>query len=137
MCLIGLPEANDSSKRMDAHSMVEGASKSLAAKCACLCSKEVRASGVKSNMKSIKRESTSKLKLRHYHLQDPELVKFRELKMKMEGLPKNRKEKRNGLLAHYIMCVEKDLGAGMAALQRIPCSCEGCMTQLTSKKVAD
>jgi hypothetical protein len=137
MCLIGSPEANDSSKRMDAHSMVEGASKSLAAECARLCSEEARASGVKSNMKSVKRESSSKLKFRHYHLQDPELVKFRELKMKMEGLPKKRKEQRNGLLAHYNMRVERDLGVGVAALRRIPCSCDDCMTQLSLKNVTE
>jgi hypothetical protein len=137
MCLIGLPEANDSSKQMDAHSMVEGAYKSLAAECARLCSKEARASGVKSDMKSIKRESSLKLKFWLYHLQDPKLVEFCELKMKMEGLPKKRKEQRNGLLARYNMRVERDLGVGMAALRWIPCSCNACMTQLSLKDVAE
>ncbi len=80
---------------------------------------------------------SSKLKFRHYHLQDPDLVKFRDLKMKMEGLPKKKKEQRNGLLAHYNLRVERDLGVGMAALRRIPCSCNACMIQLSLRNVSE
>jgi hypothetical protein len=110
MCLIGSPEANDSAHRMVAHSMVEGASKSLAEECARLCSDEVRTSGVKGSVKREKRETNSKLKLRKYHVRQAETVKFRDLKMEVTGLPKKTKQSHNGLLAHYNTRVERDLG---------------------------
>ncbi len=135
MCLIGSPEANGSAHRMVAHSMVEGASKSLAEECAHLCSDEARTSGVKGSVKSEKRETNSKLKLRKYHVQQAETVKFRDLKMEVTGLPKKTKQSHNGLLAHYNIRVERDLGIGMAALRRIPCACDGCINQLDLKNV--
>jgi hypothetical protein len=85
MCLIGSLEANNSAHRMVAHSMVEGASKSLAEECARLCSDEARTSGVKGSLKSEKRETNSK-----YHVQQAETVKFRDLKMEVTGLPKKQ-----------------------------------------------
>jgi hypothetical protein len=135
MCPIGSPEANDSAHRMVAHSMVEGASKSLAEEGSHLCSDEARTSGVKGSVKSEKRETNSKLKLRKYHVQQAETVKFRDLKMEVTGLPKKTKQSHNGLLAHYNIRVERDLGIDMAALWRIPCACDGCINQLDLKNV--
>jgi hypothetical protein len=111
ICLIGSPEANNFAQRMVAHSMVEGASKSLAEECARLCSDEARTSGVKGSMKSEKRETNSELKLR------------------------KKKQSHNGLLAHYNIRVERDLGIGMAALRRIPCACDGCINQIDLNNV--
>jgi hypothetical protein len=38
-------------------------------------------------------------------------------------------------LAHYNIRVERDLGVGMAAFQRMPCACDGCINQLDLKHV--
>jgi hypothetical protein len=127
MCMIGTPEASDGNKRMAAHSMVEGASKSLAQEALRLCADTSRLSGVKSEKKYSKREENSRLKLRHYHLQKPEDVKYCDIKMMSVGLPKGA---HNGILARYNLRCEKDLGIGVAAVRRIPCACAGCLEQL-------
>jgi hypothetical protein len=127
MCLIGSPEANDGAKRMAAHSMVEGASKSLALECARLCSDETRITGVKGHSKHKKRESNSKVTLRNYHIQDPAEVKFGNVKFKAHGLSAGT---HNGILAMYHLRTDPDLGIGKAALRRIPCLCAACVMQL-------
>jgi hypothetical protein len=92
MCLLGSPEANDSAHRMAAHSMVEGASKSLAEEeCARLYSDKARISREKGNIKMKEREKDSKLKLHKYHIQEAETAKFRDLKMVASGPTKKRK----------------------------------------------
>jgi hypothetical protein len=90
MCLTGSPEANGSAHRMAAHSMVEGASKSLAVEGARLCSDEARTFRVKGNVMREERENNSKLKLHKYHIQEAETVRFRDLKMVAGGLPHNK-----------------------------------------------
>jgi hypothetical protein len=130
MCMIGTPEASIGNKRMAAHSMVEGASKSLAQEALRLCADASRLTGVKSERKYSKREENSKLKLRHYHLQKPEDVKYCDVKMMSVGLPKGT---HNGILAHYNLRCEKDLGIGVAAVRRIPCACAGCLEQLAKR----
>ena len=127
-CMIGTPEANDNEKRMAANSMVEGASQSLAAECARLCSLPSRINGVKGHAKARKREDTATMKKRNYHVQNEEEdIPFTNLKMKTVGLPAGMY---NGMGAMYNLRVEPSLGVGKAALRRIPCLCDGCLLQL-------
>jgi hypothetical protein len=98
--------------------MVEGAKKILVDQCAGLCSDEARTTGVKGNVKSERRENNSKLKLRKYHVQEAETVKFRDLKMVASGLPPKVKQGHDGLLAHYNTRIERDLGVGMGSYPR-------------------
>jgi hypothetical protein len=86
MCLVGTPEANDGDKRMAAQSMVETASKSLADECVRLCSLDSRLQGVKGHMKHAKREASARLKMRHYHVQDPDDVKYKHIGFAAEKL---------------------------------------------------
>jgi hypothetical protein len=87
MCLIGTPEANDGDKRMTAQSMVETATKSLADECARLCSLDSRLQGVKGHVKHAKREASAKLKMRHYHVQNPDNVKYKPLNLLRKNSP--------------------------------------------------
>jgi hypothetical protein len=127
MCLIGTPEANNGEKRMAAESMTETASKSLAFECARLCSISSRINGVKGDAKSAKRESEAKIKRRHYHVQDPNIVHFKHSKFETVGLPKGL-----GVMACYNVRADKDLGLGKVALRRIPCACDACIRQLNA-----
>jgi hypothetical protein len=128
MCMVGTPEANDSEKRMAAHSMLEGAKKSLAEECARLCSLPERSGGVKSEGgKRAKREGEAKMKERRYHVQDPAGIQFPNLKMSAVGFEAGE---HNGIIAHYNVRVSKDLGVGKAAVRRVPCACDACLSQL-------
>jgi hypothetical protein len=68
MCLIGTPEANNGPTMMQAASMLENASTSLAAESVRLCTEESRVRGVKGYAKHAKREANAPLKERHYNL---------------------------------------------------------------------
>jgi hypothetical protein len=81
MCLIEAPDAEASNRRMAAHAMAEGAISSFASECVRICSTRERAEGVKSEVKSKKREQRAKMKARHYHLQDPNMVRFGSVKV--------------------------------------------------------
>jgi hypothetical protein len=126
MCLVGTPEANDGDKRMAAQSMVETASKSLADECVRLCSLDSRLQGVKGHMKHAKREASAQLKMRHYHIQDPDDVKYKHIGFAAEKLT-------TGVLMMecYNIRADPDLGLGVVALRRIPCACQGCLLQLS------
>jgi hypothetical protein len=130
MCMIGTPESNDSQKRMEAHSMTETASLSLAEECARLCSRRERAEGVKGDVKLKKREEKAKMKNRTYHVHKETDVRFSKLSMKRQGLDAGT---HNGLLAHYHMRADPKLGLGKAALRRIPCGCDACLEQLAKE----
>jgi hypothetical protein len=83
--------------------------------------------GVKGDAKHKKRESEAKLKTRHYHVQENQNVVAPGLKMKAVGLPAG---KHNGIMACYNLRTDSDLGAGLAAVRRIPCACAGCLAEL-------
>eukprot|EP00966_Prymnesium_polylepis_P239845 5546282-Prymnesium_polylepis.1 len=131
MCMIGTPEANDGEARMAAHSMLAehgGAvgKMSLAVEAERLLSDPLRAQGVKGESDK-KRFAQAKMKERHYHVQDPSKVKFTGLSMTAVGFEKGE---HNGLLAHYHLRADPDLGVGWVMVRRIPCACNPCLTQL-------
>jgi hypothetical protein len=86
MCMIGTPESNDTQKRMEAHSMMETASLSLAEECAWLCSRRERAEGVKGDVKLRKQEEKVKMVNLTYHVHKESDVQFSKLSMKRHGL---------------------------------------------------
>jgi hypothetical protein len=130
MCLVEAPDADASSRRMAAHAMAEGAMSSFAAECVRICSTRERAEGVKSEVKSKKREAQAKMKSRHYHIQDPNMVRFGSVKMQATGFPSVRGETRNGMAAMYNFRADPDLGMRAVAARRIPCACMACIEQL-------
>jgi hypothetical protein len=112
MCLIGTPEANDGEKRMAAQSMVEMvASKSLADECAQLCTLDSRLQGVKGHTKHAKREASAKMKMRHYHVQNPDDVKYKHVKFVAEKLTAGVK-----MMECYNIRANPSLGIGVVAL---------------------
>jgi hypothetical protein len=127
MCLIGTPEANESECRMEAASMIErgNASKSLAEECARLCRDPSRQHGVKGYKKHAKREANATMKERTYHVQDPADVKYKNLKIQADKMPKGI-----GLMECHHIRAEPELGLGVVAMRRIPCACDGCLEQL-------
>jgi hypothetical protein len=76
MCMIGTQEANNKPKLMQAASMIENATKSLAEESVHMCTEETRASVVKGYSKHAKREANAPLKERHYHLHKTEQIRF-------------------------------------------------------------
>jgi hypothetical protein len=74
MCLIEAPDGDASTRQMSAHAMAGNALTSFAAECARICSSRERAHGVKSEIKSRKREDSARIKERHYHVEDQDLV---------------------------------------------------------------
>ena len=127
MCMIGMPEANDGEKRMAAHAVVEDSSLSFAEECARLCSASDRSAGVKGGAKHAKHDEKAKMKKRFYHVQDPNKVKHTDLKKVAIGFHSGKK---NGLMMHYNLRFDPDLGTGWAAVRRIPCACDACIEQL-------
>jgi hypothetical protein len=111
MCLIGTPEANDGEKRMAAQSMVETASKSLADECARLCTLDSRLQGVKGHTKHAKREASAKMKMRHYHVQNPDDVRYKHVKFVAEKLTAGVK-----MMECYNIRANPSLGIGVVAL---------------------
>ena len=77
--------------------------------------------------KHAKRENEANMKRRYYHVQKASNINFRNVKMSTQGLPKGA---HNGLLTCYNLRSKKDLGVGIAAVCRIPCSCLACIFQL-------
>mmetsp|Transcript_63145 Transcript_63145/g.167042 ORF Transcript_63145/g.167042 Transcript_63145/m.167042 type:complete len:346 (-) Transcript_63145:180-1217(-) len=99
---------------------------SLAVEAERLLSDPLRAQGVKGESDK-KRFAQAKMKERHYHVQDPSKVKFTGLSMTAVGFEKGE---HNGLLAHYHLRADPDLGVGWVMVRRIPCACNPCLTQL-------
>jgi hypothetical protein len=92
MCLIEAPDGEASARRMSAHAMAGEALTSFAEECARICSTRERAEGVKSKIKSKKREDSSRMKARFYHVEDQSLVRFGSVKMKAVGFQLSRGE---------------------------------------------
>ena len=80
--MIGTPEAEDSKKRMDAHAMFGNKRSSWAVSCKILLEDNIREQGVKSFLKSNKREAKQKMDKRVYHLQDAKDVLMVGIKKK-------------------------------------------------------
>jgi hypothetical protein len=130
MCMIEIPEVNESAKRIAPEAMANGVSKSLAVECARLLSDATRHQGVKSQGKYAKREAIAVMTQRHYHVQQQEDVLFGGMKMELHGLDSVRGQTHNGLMAHYNIRADPKLGVGRVALRRVPCGCKQCMLQL-------
>ena len=64
MCIIGTPEADDSTKRMDNHAMIGNKKFSLAVTCKKLLEDNIREQGFKSYRKSNKREANQKMEMK-------------------------------------------------------------------------
>jgi len=126
MCMIGTPEANDGEKRMAAHAMVEDAKASLAAEAKRLLSDPARKHGVQGGADR-KKLAAGKMSERRYFVQDPKKVQFTSVKKVVKGLPTGE---HNGLLGHYNVRADKDLGVGRVALRRVPHACAACLKQL-------
>jgi hypothetical protein len=68
------------------------------------------------------------MKKRNYHVQnEEEETPFANVKMKTVGMPPGAC---NGVGAMYNLRVDPSLGVGKAALRRVPCLCDGCLSQL-------
>jgi hypothetical protein len=130
MCLIEAPDGEASARRMSAHAMAGDALTSFAEECARICSTRERAEGVKSEIKSKKREDSSRMKARFYHVENQSLVRFGSVKMKAVGFESSRGETRNGISAMYNFRADPDLGMHRIAVRRIPCACLPCIAQL-------
>ena len=127
MSLTMTPEVITEKDRMSSATMIEGAEKSFARECIRLCSNPERKNGVKSDKKSVKRESSAKLKERFYHLQEHEEVKYKGKKVALEGFKDGPRE---GISSMYNIRADPDLGFGKVAIRRIPCACNSCVGQL-------
>jgi len=126
MCFIGNPEEDDeSSTRMAPESMSGNGMTSFASECARLCGLDSRIGGVKGGPKHKKREASARLKMRHYHIQNDDDVKYKFSKYVADSLPKSA-----GVLQLYNVRADPDLGVGTVAMRRIPCGCTACTKQL-------
>ncbi len=116
-------EANED-RKIKSHSVEEGSAVSIAEEAARLCQIDARAEGAKSNRKHQKREQASTVKQRHYHVRLPDAKLHDALQMKLVGLGSTGK--RSGILSHYHLHADPDLGASKIALRLIPCGCNSC-----------
>ena len=66
--MIGTPEADDSTKRMDTHAMIRDKKSSWVVTCRKLLENNIREQGFKSYKKSSKREAKQKIDKKVYHL---------------------------------------------------------------------
>jgi hypothetical protein len=131
-CMTNAPEANNGANRMSAESMIDGAAKSFATECQRVWSLDSRMSGAKGDVKHSKWEANSKIKMRNYHVQDSEQVKFAGVKMELKGLPTKKGITHNGIMACHSIRTNPQLGINQAAVRRIPCACKECFKQLSS-----
>ena len=83
----------------------------------------IREEGIKSFLKSNKREAKQKMNERVNHLQDAKDVKMVGMKKKVIGLETG---KYNGISSMYNFRCDPDLGIEKAACSRIPCACMTC-----------
>ena len=119
------PEEEDEDKKIKAYRMEEGVFVSIAEEAARLCRVE-REEGSKGDRKYRKREAQATIKRRFYHVRkEVEDTVHSELKMKLTStsLPKTPN---SGLLSHYHIHCDPDLGVNRQALRRIPCACATC-----------
>ena len=128
-CAASEPSKDPNAKvKMDA-AVVDGENKaiSFAKQCVNICSQEARKMGVISHKKLNKREDKKKMKKRFYHYQDFEEVQFKDTKYSKKGFEEGD---HNGIMAHYNFRFDTDLGLGICAARRIPCTCKSCLDQL-------
>jgi hypothetical protein len=131
MALIITPEENESSNRMHAAARVDDASMSIAAEAARMCRHENRAEGVKSEGKYRKREESSSMKKRIYHVDEPcERHQFENLAMVCKPWYKPKESQGHSLKFMYNFRADPKLGLGLTAIRRIPCACAACRSQL-------
>ena len=110
--MIGIPEADDSTKRMDDHAMIGNKKSSWAGTCKILLEDNIREQGFKSYKKDNKREAKQKMDKMVYHLQDSKDVQMVGMKKKVVGLETG---KYNGISSMYNFRCDPDLGIGKAA----------------------
>mgnify|MGYP000211327405 FL=1 len=97
---------------------------SLAKECARLLILD-REEGAKSFKTNNKRELKGKMKKIFYHTREEDCNKIHDkISMKTIGLPSGSY---NGLRGRYHLHFDPQLGAGKAAIRRIPCGCKSCI----------
>ena len=103
----------------------------------------IRTSGMKGHTKHAKREAAAAIQNRSYHVMDHNLIYADDInapvlcantKFAVTGgfIKGKKKEKNNGIMAHYHFYADYCLGIGKVMARRIPCSCESCHTAITS-----
>ena len=130
MCMSGSTRADNIETRMSMYAMTKDSTLSFAEECARLCGLESRKYGVAPTSVHDKRKT--KLNERFYHVQKPENVRYQNISKGTKGWIKHRNQKGNGIQHHYNFRADPALGVGFIAVRRIPCMCEGCITQLNS-----
>ena len=126
MMRIALPGNEDTvgeDKKIIPYSVREREFASIAEEAARLCALD-RSEGAKGDKQHKKREEHAVMKKRIYHVRKREDITQEGFSMKVKGLP--GKGAHVGLLGHYNLHVDPDLGVGKAALRRIPCACVAC-----------
>jgi hypothetical protein len=121
-----MPKADNAANRILAGSMVRSSLKSFAAEYQPICSFDEQISGVKGDVKYLKRETNAKIKMGHYHVRDPKKVKSTKVKMGLKGLQSKKEVKQNGMMACYNSHTDLKLGITKAAIRWISCACEEC-----------
>jgi hypothetical protein len=111
-------------RQIKSHSVEEGAAVLIAEEAARLCQIDAQAEGAKSNWKYQKSEEASTVKKRHYHVSLPDAKLYDGLQMKLVGLAYSKK--RSGILSHYHLHADPDLGVSKIALRIIPCGRNSC-----------
>jgi len=131
------------------HAMVEKKEFSLAKEAHRILSDPKRKDGVKSHIKYRKREELSKLTGRHFHvegsLDDSETLTgitgnqlgmhFTKIKHQLyiiqpDGVATKPVGDHAGIMGHYNIRTDPDLGVNFAAMRYVPCACEACVKQL-------
>ena len=105
---------------MHAAARVDDASMSIAAEAARMCRHENRAEGVKSEGKYRKREESSSMKKRIYHVDEPcERHQFENLAMVCKPWYKPKESQGHSLKFMYNFRADPSLGLGITAIRRI------------------
>jgi hypothetical protein len=81
---------------------------------------------VKGHTKHAKREASAKLKVRHYHVQNLDDIKYKQTGFMAEKLTTDVL-----MMECYNILADPHLSLKGVALHRIPCACQGCLDQLS------
>ena len=118
---------NIDSKLMRVESMTDKGEVSFAEECKHL--PDLRDEiGTKGDKKHAKREAKARLKHKYYWIHNKEDTLFNGMTTVYKIL--NNKDKVSMKHFYHIRC-NPDLGEGFCAMRRIPCSCSGCVEQLS------
>jgi hypothetical protein len=112
---------------MRAEAYVEREQLSRATEAARLCRENSRETGVKSDRKYKKREESSSMSRRFYHVDDG-VVDF--CNMTMTVAPFGNKKNKESISYFYNFRSDPKLGLGRIAGRRVPCACSSCSQQL-------